>query len=237
MKNMNAVDWHSSIAQDFDSEYSKTEQFQERYFVWKTAIDKYSNQNSHVIDIGCGSGIFSLYASQLNKSVTGLDGSQKMIDLCHQKSSALNTSNIQFLVSSFSDMPATADIKSDITMCSSILEYIPDFENSLSTVKSMTKEGGFVFISMPNKSSLYRKMESVIFRLSGKPKYYAFVLHTTTVQQMEQLLVKHGMTPIEHTYYAKVRILSSLLGLFGLQKYSDSLFLIVARRDSQRNAG
>jgi len=233
MKNMNAVDWHSSIAQEFDSEYSTTKQFKERYLAWKTAIDKYSDPQNHVIDAGCGSGIFSIYSSQGNKSVTGLDGSPEMIALCRQKSSALGASNVGFLISDFHAMPRAIEEKSDITLCSSVLEYIPDLENSLEIIKSMTKPGGIVFISMPNRSSIYRKIESVIFKLTGRPRYYAFVLHTSTVQQMEQLLLKHGMLPIEHTYYAKTRILSWLLGMFGLRKYSDSLFLIVARLDAR----
>jgi len=229
MKDMNAVNWHASIAKEFDAKYSKSNQFKERYSVWKDAIDKYSGLTKHVIDAGCGSGVFSVYSSSLNGSVLGLDGSKVMVDLCKEKISKIGNENVSFLVSDFYEMPNLIDRKSDLTICSSVVEYTTDIEKSIDTLNSMTKSGGIVLISMPNKSSIYRKLEKLFFRFTGKPEYYRFVRHIVTIEEMGALLSRHGMEILENTFYAKIPVLSTLFGAVGLSKYSDGLFLVVAR--------
>ncbi len=60
MKETDAVDWHTNFAATFDAGYKCKADFIERLEVWTGLIDRYSNADFQVLDIGCGSGVFSV---------------------------------------------------------------------------------------------------------------------------------------------------------------------------------
>ncbi|HED36915.1 MAG TPA: class I SAM-dependent methyltransferase, partial [Ignavibacteria bacterium] len=71
MQIKDAVDWHTKIASEFDEKYSNSKYFKERFIIWKRFIDKYSNHNYSVLDLGCGSGTFTFYLAEINRAVIG----------------------------------------------------------------------------------------------------------------------------------------------------------------------
>lgn len=229
MPTKNAIDWHSSIATNFDAKYSIKGNFIERAEVWGKLIAKYSAPDYRVADIGCGSGVFSFQASMFNQHVMGLDGSAEMIQLCKQKLAIEPTANIEFAVAELNAMPAHAGAGYDLLICSSVLEYVDDLPAALTTLKAMTRSGGTVLLSMPNKSSFYRKLEALLYRVIGKPAYYQFVRNVLTLNDMQRLLVAANLDPIEHRYFANVPLISGLLARFGLARYSTNLYLLAVR--------
>lgn len=81
----NAIDWHTDIDRNFDQKYTTSKNFRERYFIWTDIIDKYSNDKFLVLDIGCGSGVFSFYSAEKNKEVIGIDASKEMLRICRNR--------------------------------------------------------------------------------------------------------------------------------------------------------
>jgi 2-polyprenyl-3-methyl-5-hydroxy-6-metoxy-1,4-benzoquinol methylase len=229
MKVRNAIDWHSAIADDFDAKYALKPQFIERNKVWEELIKKYSNRENSVLDIGCGSGVFSFVAGGLNKKVAGLDGSKEMIDLCKHKLTTSELKNITFSLSELSAMRNLVGSDNDLLICSSVLEYVDDLPTSVAMLKAMTNRGGIILLSMPNASSLYRKIESLIFKLIKRPKYYGFVNHVVTLIDMKNLMLAHGMEPLEHVYFSKTPLISGLFWKLGMEKYAGNLFILAAK--------
>ncbi len=86
---------------------------------------------------------------------------------------------------------------------------------------------------MPNRQSFYRKLESVIFKLTGRPKYYEYVKNVCTLREMESKLKDHGFNLLESNYFGEAPFLSKLFRTFGLPCYADNLFVVVARVTSQ----
>ncbi len=134
-----------------------------------------------VLDLGCGSGIFSFYLAE-NKScqVTGVDGAENMIGLCNQRRDALGLDQVKFLKAEIPLSPDTVDGHFDAVISSSVLEYIDDLEAVVRDINTRLGQGGILIVSFPNRDSVYRRMEKWSYRLLGKPAYYQYVRHVIT---------------------------------------------------------
>lgn len=225
----NAIDWHTDIARNFDQKYTTSRNFRERYSIWTDIIDKYSNDKFLVLDIGCGSGVFSFYSAERNKEVIGIDASEKMLQICFEKLDELATKNVKFINGNIESLSQHVDHKADMVICSSVLEYIDDLDASIELIKqSMNVDGVFLF-SMPNKQSLYRKLEALSYKLFGRPKYYKYVKNVCTLDEMTIKLKRFGFSTMEYKYYGETTFLSAIFRKMRLPQYSDNLYVIVAR--------
>ncbi|NTU49865.1 MAG: class I SAM-dependent methyltransferase, partial [Desulfobulbaceae bacterium] len=175
MANSNAARWFSDTAEDFASKYEHKTSFRERFDIWTRAIDACSSPENQVLDVGCGNGVFAFYAAEKNESVIGVDGGDEMIRLCDQRMSDLGVKNIAFLKQDINDLDQLDLPRADIVICSSVLEYLSSVDRSIKCLADLTRPGGILILSMPNKSSLFRKVEPILFRLIGRPYYYRFV--------------------------------------------------------------
>lgn len=228
----NAVEWHSNIASNFNEKYTKNKNFQERYEIWTEIIDKYSRKNYHALDIGCGSGNFTFYLAGKNKTVIGLDASSEMLEICCDKQKKSGIKNVNFINSKIESMNHVLEEKADILICSSVLEYLDDFELSLKLIKKLMNKNGLFLFSLPNSQSFYRKIESLTFNLIGRPKYYRFVKNVYSMDDVRGILEKLGFLVLESIYYGKTPFLSTALKKVGASHYSDNLFIVVAQLSS-----
>lgn len=221
----NAIDFHSETAVEFDGKYVQSPQFQERYQVWTTLFERYIKSGMTVLDAGCGSGIFSIYLALEKCIVVGVDGSGKMIELCnhYQRISDLKISFIQAVlplenIENFG--------KKDAILCSSVLEYIADYEAVINQFKKLLNPKGILIISMPNKDSWYRKIEKYIFKITQKPPYYQYIQHILTEKDFSKQLKYYGFELQEFTYYPNTTIFSKLLKMLGVnEKNTNTMFV------------
>ena len=221
----NAIDFHSDTAIEFDGKYEKSSQFQQRYEVWTTLFEQYIQPEMKVLDAGCGSGIFSIYLALKKCIVVGVDGSEKMIELCKKYSQAKNVT-ISFLQTILPFDNVDNFTKQDVILCSSVLEYIVDYEVVIQQFKQLLNPKGILIISMPNKDSWYRKMEKYIFKLTGKPPYYQYIHHVLTEEEFSKQLNYYGFELQKLTYYPNTTIFSRLLKLAGVnEKNTNTMFV------------
>ncbi|HEX3048424.1 MAG TPA: class I SAM-dependent methyltransferase [Bacillota bacterium] len=230
MKASNAIEWFSENAVAFDSQYQDDPNFKERYEIWTKTINKYSDSNYQVLDIGCGSGIFSFYSAQVNGAVVGVDGSDEMLTLCEKEKTRRNCKNIRFLKADIRFLETAAMGKADLIICSSVLEYMEDLDASLKMIASLLKKNGVLIASLPNRSSFYRKLEPLLFKISGRFKYYEYVKQVLTLKTIAVKMKEFGFDLLESRYYAQTPLLSRVFRQVGLPKYSDNLILFVARQ-------
>lgn len=231
MERKNTPEWFSEVAIDFDSKYNYKKTFKERFVIWTKIIDSYSDPTSRVLDIGCGSGVFAFYAAKKNLEVIGIDGSSEMIRICNQKKLEDNVENISFIES---DIDILRDIniqRADMIICSSVLEYMGNIDRSIELLAGLIKNNGVLILSMPNSFSIYRKMEALLFRIFGRPKYYQFVRHVMKLDEIDEKLKANGLVVVESRYYASTPLLSPIFHLLRLSVYSDNLFVVVARHN------
>jgi SAM-dependent methyltransferase len=229
MNEPDAVEWHSRTARSFDAGYAAKGDFQERQRVLTELIRRYSRPAHSVLDIGCGSGVFSLVAAPLNASVIGIDASAAMIDLCRQKLIGCNDEALSFRVGDIRTLPEERLAPAGLVISSSLLEYLDDLDGALQTLAGLTEPGGVLIVSLPNRDSLFRRLEPLVFRLTGRPRYYRYLRNLLTAGEMTRKLERLGMTVGECRYFSRTPVLSGLLGGFGLRRYADNLFVLAAR--------
>lgn len=223
----NAIDFHNEIATEFDKRYTSSVAFSERFAVWTSLFERYISSSDRVLDMGCGSGIFSHYLASKGCLVTGIDGSPAMIRLCRQK---LPAASVHFEVQALPLVNTTDYGGQDVLIASSVFEYIPDLPVLLQQVKSLLKTNGLFMVSMPNQSSFYRHIERLMFRLTGFPRYFAYIHNVSTVTNFNQQLGALGFEPVEVVYFSGYDPLSRVLKLVLPRKYVNNLFVGVYRK-------
>lgn len=226
----NSIDWHSKIAEQFDARYRKNSAFQERYLVWKTFIDCYSHPENRVLDVGCGSGQLALLAAEHNREVIAIDGSLEMLEICHQKRVKYDVKNVQFIQVKLETSDLTILGGFELIICSSILEYLDNFSETLLTLSNcLTAHGVFIF-SIPNGASFYRKLERFLFKLTGFPRYYAHVRHVLNLAEANTKVNHINMQISKNAYYAPTPFFSPLARYLKHPEWADNLLLVVCQR-------
>lgn len=105
-------------------------------------------KNSVVLDIGCGSGHGSFALSKRFKMVYGVDIAQDAIAYARKNWTG---KNIHFQTGSGTNIPFPSGTF-DMTVAYEVFEHIKDWRAFLSEMKRVTKKGGKVYISTPNKN-------------------------------------------------------------------------------------
>lgn len=104
-------------------------------------------KNSIVLDIGCGSGHGSNLIAYRFKHIYGVDESSEAINYAKKY---WQRKNITFIVGSGTEIPFKKNTF-DITVAFEVFEHIKAWRKFLLEVKRVTKRGGMIYISTPNK--------------------------------------------------------------------------------------
>ena len=100
-----------------------------------------------VFDFGCGTGTLTQLLSPRAKNIVALDGSSEMIKILTKKNEK-NVSTISgFLTQELIDTNPHLKNKFDLIIASSVCGFLPDYEATLTLLKSILKSGG-VFIQL-----------------------------------------------------------------------------------------
>ncbi len=116
-------------------------------------------QNIKILDVGCGGGLLSEPMSRLGAEVTGIDASDKNINVAkiHSKK---NNLKIDYFCSS----PENFKIKEkfDVILNMEIVEHVEDVKFFLKSCNNLLKENGIMFVATLNKT-----LKSYIFAIVG----------------------------------------------------------------------
>ena len=232
----NAVNFFSNNAGAFAASYAKEPDFRERFQLWTALLDRYVVDGARVIDMGCGSGVFSFYLADKGMRVTGIDGAEGMIELCEKNTPEHLASRVQFMHDEVPLIQPSKLEKADLIISSSLLEYVDALQQTLDGFHTLLNDGGLLIFSLPNADSLHRKYEKIKFKLIRRPRYYEFVKNVLTLNECETLLKQIGFTMIDYRYYAHNTWISRFCSRLGLgPRYSENLFVAVFRLDGAKN--
>lgn len=195
-----AVAFHDARAARFDEGYQRSLAFRERFATWARVMATVVKRGDDVLDAGCGSGVFAFEAARLGGRVAAFDASEKMIELCRARQSEQGVTNVAFVQARLEDERVAASF--DVVLCSSVLEYVADFDAALASLTRLLKPGGRLILSVPNADSLYRGLERLAFRSIRRPSYLAHVRHRLSDHDIAARLTAAGLTPGTIAYYA-----------------------------------
>ena len=116
-------------------------------------------KNIKILDIGCGGGLLSEPMCRLGASVTGIDASDKNINVAkiHSKKNNLK-------INYFCSSPEKFKVKDkfDVILNMEIVEHVDDVSFFLKSCTSLLKKNGIMFVATLNKT-----LKSYIFAIVG----------------------------------------------------------------------
>ncbi len=114
-----------------------------------------------VLDVGCGGGILSESMAKTGAIVTGIDLSDKALQVA--KLHLLESGNqVDYLKVAVETLAAEQPASFDIVTCLEMLEHVPDPQSVISACAKLVKPGGHVFFS-----TLNRNPKSYLFAIIG----------------------------------------------------------------------
>ena len=125
-------------------------------------INRYAGlADKTVLDVGCGGGILSESMAGLNATVTGIDLSDKALQVArlHLLESGKQVNYRKIAVE---DMAAEQPGQFDVVTCLEMLEHVPDPDSVIAACAKLVKPGGWVFFS-----TLNRNAKSYLFAIIG----------------------------------------------------------------------
>ncbi len=116
-------------------------------------------KQSKILDVGCGSGRFSIGAAQIGHNVTGIDITPAAITAATEKAKKLNLDNVNFLLGDMAEIPF-GDDEFDCIFCPRFsINAVATFEKRKKAIDEMirvVKPEGAVYIESFNKLYLGR---------------------------------------------------------------------------------
>ena len=126
---------------------------------FKLKIKKKPLDKINILDIGCGGGLLSEPMTRLGANVTGIDASNKNINIAklHAKKNKLK---INYLCSS----PEKLKIKKkfDVILNMEIIEHVEDINFFINSCSKLLKKNGLMFVATLNKT-----LKSYMFAIVG----------------------------------------------------------------------
>ena len=115
-------------------------------------LDKSKNNFLHglnILDIGCGGGLISEPMARLGANVTGIDASEKNINVAklHSKKSGLKINYLNTSPENLTDFE-----KFDITLNLEVVEHVEDVSLYIRSCNKLLKKNGLMFTATLNRS-------------------------------------------------------------------------------------
>ncbi len=138
--------FYDGIASSYDSEQDEYGfvRAPEWDIVFKTIKNIASKEHS-LLDIGAGTGRFTIEAARFVKEAVAIDISEKMLDKLLQKTNERGMTNIKTICGDFLDTPFTD--RFDIIISLSAIEYIKNPKALFSKIASILAPGGHLVLT------------------------------------------------------------------------------------------
>lgn len=190
-----AVGFHNDRASSWSSAYRHSGHFRRRAFDWQAVIDANIDREMRVLDAGCGAGDLSLIATRRGAVLTCVDASPAMVAEARHALSGQSPSP-SFHQADIRHLPVP-DGSFDAVIASSVLEYIAPLDAALKEFRRVLAAGGMLLCSLPNRQSIYRRIEGLAVRLTGRPAYRRHVNEDVYRTDLDRLFDHAGFEIID----------------------------------------
>jgi len=194
-------------ADEFAANYARADDFAERVRVWRRAIDAALDSLGHApcLDAGCGEGTLGRIVAGRGVPTLGIDQSDAMLALAVRRAQAANLPNVRF---ERETVPLSGDFVSrhrgafGLVVCSSVLEYVADWQCALQQFGAMLRDGGEVILSVPNRRSIYRLGERLWRPFVRESSYLRYQQHQFDPSALCEHLRALGFDVVHAEYFA-----------------------------------
>ena len=109
-----------------------------------------TNEDWSLLDIGCGSGAFTLKASSLGYNSTGLTWDKECARKCSQRAKRFDLKNCKFEIFDVRRLNEFSHSGFDVILNTENIEHIIDDLSLFNAMFSKLKKGGFLLLTTPN---------------------------------------------------------------------------------------
>ena len=195
-----------------------------------------------LLDVGCGTGGFSLLAAEAGADVWSVDESPEAVAL-----TAARTSAERAMVATAESLPFE-DASFDLIYCYSTLEHVDDAGRALGEMVRLLRPGGRLYLHSPDRRGCFeghykvfwipglpRRLSHAYLAARGRPTAFLDTLRLLTLSECRTLVQRaggqvmlvlrdHADRPVGGPLWPLVRL---YYRLFGINPYIE---LVVARR-------
>jgi len=178
--------WFDAFAKDYDEWYeSKLGSFVDA--VEKNLIEELAQPkpNEKVLDMGSGTGTYSLWLARMGLEVTALDQSVEMLKVAQNKARLQEGSPINFLQGNAEEIPFDENTF-DLVVSVTAVEFMDEPKEALLEAMRVLKPGGRLVIGLLTKNSSWGKLYSE--RAKVDPDNLFAKAHLYTEEEVAELL-------------------------------------------------
>ena len=182
------------------------------YKYTKKLLDKYITKEHTVLEIGCGTGYYGMYLSEICKSYYGIDIAPGNIDLFQKKIQNNKLVNVEATIGDATDLAIFQDNSFDVVLNFGTMYHLPLNERKLSfsETKRICKKGGLLMFAYINKIGVYmgsclqepdkypnkHKNKSILF--DGIDDSRDSIYWFTMPEEMEIIAKEFGLTILDN---------------------------------------
>jgi len=126
----------------------------EKNFTYKhiiSVLDKFCKDRD-VLDVGSGVGTIDFYLASKGKNVTGIEISEKAIDISQKSLRVFNLKGrVKFICGDFLKLKFRRTFS--FVICSEVLEHLKDDNAAIKKILNLVKKDGLVMITVPSKNA------------------------------------------------------------------------------------
>jgi len=121
-------------------------------------LDKFC-RGKNVLDIGSGVGTLDLYLAQKNLQVTGIEISQRAVDIARQSQRLLGINKIKFIRGDFFQLKIREQFP--FVICSEVLEHLSNEQQAINKIYRLIKPEGLLLITVPSQNAPLIKLGAI----------------------------------------------------------------------------
>jgi len=200
------------------------------------AIEKYC-KDKNVLDLGCGTGVYTTIIKKYADNVLGLDISKRWLNYLKLKDKKDNSNIIR---ANAHNIPLK-NKSFDVILTIGLFEYI-NREIVIKEMNRILKSGGFCIVSVPNKYSAGRSVGKLICKVFRRESY----TNEPSKKEMLKLFENNGFELIEYrmddgliwlpdfldrSFGKRIyHLIESFLKIFGRNPFSNVMLFIAKKR-------
>lgn len=172
--------------------YDNKMELLDRKKVIEFIINKYVNEGTRILDVGCGTGLFEKYLSFKNKNGTRIDAidiSQDMLDIAKRKN--ITTNNISWLKGDMHDLPNLTKKKYDLIICLGIERFIFCPKLFFKNIPQVLARNGIVLFRTYKKNTFLFVAEKVLAALTKRKQNLSLCYSHVIASYLDANNLKH----------------------------------------------
>ena len=138
--------------------------------VWSEELIKICQQGGKILEIGCGSGVSSLWLAKNGRTVTALDYTESSVELVKAAADRLNLSNVSVVHCDATKELPFEEKQFDYIFQAGLLEHF-ETEEQVRLLRNWARYGKYMISMIPNAASIPYRVGKQIMEENGTWEY------------------------------------------------------------------